>query len=54
MHYREITHIVKTDKNSIGCKDQMFFLLPFEIKIKLKLKKSSPYETTMQKLDLRL
>jgi len=33
MNNREITHIVKTDslsKQSIGCKDQMFFLLPFE------------------------
>ena len=35
MHNREITHIVKTEfiKNSIGWKDQMFFLLPFERKL---------------------
>ena len=35
-------------KNSIGCKDQMFFLLPFERNLC-----QSFYETTMQKLDLR-
>jgi len=50
MHNKEITHIVKTEfiKNSIGWKDQMFFLLPFERKLCQNYKqKKFFYETTM-------
>ena len=52
MHNREITHYTCSEnrqfiKKSIGCKDQMFFLLPFERNL-------SFYLTTMQQLDLRL
>jgi len=40
MHNREITHIVKTEfiKNSIGFKEHMFYLLPFERNFKTKKK----------------
>jgi len=55
MHNREITHIVKNRqllKNSIGCKDQMLFLLPFERNLFQNYKQVF-YETTMEKLDLK-
>ena len=60
MPNREITHKGKADsslKNSIVCKDQIFFLLTVERIYFKELISKLPktfYENTMQKLDLRL
>ena len=45
MHNREITHIVKTEfiKNSIDCKEQMFFLMSFERNVCQNLKKPAKF-----------
>ena len=58
----KIGHITKVNsysenrqfiKKSIGCKDQMFFVLPFERNLCQTQKKKVFYETKMQKLDFK-
>ena len=58
----KIGHITKVNsysenrqfiKKSVGCKDQMFFVLPFERNLCQTQKKKVFYETKMQKLDFK-
>jgi len=58
MHNRDITHIVKTDslsKNHLVVRTKCSFCCHLrETYVKTKITNKSFYETTMQKLDLRL